>query len=442
MKIKTLVAALLLSTGATAAFAQSENCNANISIAHEAVRAGNYKDAYVPCMAVLKDCPTLKYYTYKDATTILTSFLKGIKDRNSAEYKKYFDELMGVHDLKMHYLPEFAKKFKPGQVPTVDAALGSKAVDYYQYAPNMDLKQAYAWLSQSVNSTQGDTDGAILHYFVEISMKMVQADSNLTDQFFQDYLNASKFVDEAIANEVKPKKQEALKNVKENLVAMFINSGVADCESLQNIYGPKVEENKTDSAFLKKTIAILKMMKCNESEVYFRASEYMYSINPTADAAVGVAYMYYKKGDYEQSVKYFDEALATESDDLKKSEMAYATAAALLAAKKYAQARSYCQKSISFNENYAEPYILMAQVIAAAPNWSEEPALNKCTYFLVIDKLQRAKQIDPNCADRANELISTYARHTPAAKDLFMLGIKQGDRVTIGGWIGESTTVR
>ena len=43
---------------------------------------------------------------------------------------------------------------------------------------------------------------------------------------------------------------------------------------------------------------------------------------------------------------------------------------------------------------------------------------------------------------KANELISTYARYTPKAEDLFMLGIKAGDRVTVGGWIGESTTVR
>lgn len=441
MKIKTLVAAVLLSCGATATFAQN-SCNANLSIAHEAVRAGNYKDAYVPCMAVLKECPTLKYYTFKDATTILTNFLKGIKDRNSADYKKYFDELMGVHDLKMHYLPEFAKKFKPGQVPTVDGALGTKAVDYILYAPQMDLKQAYAWLTQSVNSTKGDTEGAILHYFLEISMKMVQADSNHTDQFFQDYLDASKYVDEAIANETKPNKQEALKNVKENLVAMFINSGVADCESLQNIYGAKVEENKGDSTFLKKTIAILKMMKCNESEVYFRASEYMYKINPTPDAAVGVAYMYYKTGDYNMAVQFFDEALTNETDPAKKSEMAYATALALLSAKKYAQARSYCQKAISFNESFGDAYILMAQAIAGAPNWSDEPALNKCTFFLVIDKLQRAKQVNPECAERAQELINTYAKYTPATKDLFMLGIKAGDRVTIGGWIGESTVVR
>ena len=62
MKIKTLVAVLLLSGGVTSTFAQTENCNSNSSISHEAVRAGNFKDAYAPCMAVLKDCPTLRYY--------------------------------------------------------------------------------------------------------------------------------------------------------------------------------------------------------------------------------------------------------------------------------------------------------------------------------------------------------------------------------------------
>ena len=137
-----------------------------------------------------------------------------------------------------------------------------------------------------------------------------------------------------------------------------------------------------------------------------------------------------------------DEALAKETDNDKKAEMAYATAAALMQAKKLSQARSYCQKAMSFKENYGEPYILLAQLYGSNPNWTDEPALNKCTYFVVIDKLQRAKAVDPSVTERANELISTYSRHTPQAKDLFMLGYKAGDRITIGGWIGESTTIR
>ena len=440
MKIKTLVAVLLLSGGVTSTFAQTENCNSNSSISHEAVRAGNFKDAYAPCMAVLKDCPTLRFYTYTDAIKILKAFLGDIKDRNSADYKKYFDELMQVYDQEIQYLPEINKKLKTPM--SASKELGKKAVYYLQFSPNPDKEQAYKWLTEATRGTANDPDGAILHYFLQTSMEKVKADDNHTDQFFQDYIDASKYADDAIAAETNEKKKAVLQTIKDNLVAMFVQSGVADCESLQNIYGPKVEENKTDSTFLKKALNILKLMKCNESEVYFKASEYMYQIDPTADAAVGVAYMYYKKGDYDNAVKYFDEALAKETDNDKKAEMAYATAAALMQAKKLSQARAYCQKAISFKENYGDPYILLAQLYGSNPNWTDEPALNKCTYFVVIDKLQRAKAVDPSVTERANELISTYSRHTPQAKDLFMLGYKAGDRITISGWIGESTTIR
>lgn len=440
MKIKTLVAVLLLSGGVTSTFAQTENCNSDSSISHEAVRAGNFKDAYAPCMAVLKDCPTLRFYTYTDAIKILKAFLGDIKDRNSADYKKYFDELMQVYNQEIQYLPEINKKLKTPM--SASKELGKKAVDYLQFSPNPDKEQAYKWLTEATRGTANDPDGAILHYFLQTSMEKVKADDNHTDQFFQDYIDASKYADDAIAAETNEKKKAVLQTIKDNLVAMFVQSGVADCESLQNIYGPKVEENKTDSTFLKKALNILKLMKCNESEVYFKASEYMYQIDPTADAAVGVAYMYYKKGDYDNAVKYFDEALIKETDNDKKAEMAYATAAALMQAKKLSQARAYCQKAIGFKENYGDPYILLAQLYGSNPNWTDEPALNKCTYFVVIDKLQRAKAVDPSVTERANELIGTYSRHTPQAKDLFMLGYKAGDRITIGGWIGESTTIR
>lgn len=440
MKIKALVAAVLLVSGVGSVYAQTENCNANSSISHEAVRAKNYKDAYAPCMAVLKDCPTLRFYTYSDAQKILRAFLGDIKDRNSADYKKYFDELMQVWDQEIQYLPELNKKLNPPQSATKE--LGDKAVDYIQYAPNVDINQAYQWLKESVDAEKGNSKGSVLNFFMDMSMRKVKADTNHTEQFFQDYVNASQYIEEAIATETKASVKKNLELVKENLVAMFVNSGVADCESLQNIYGPKVEANQTDSTFLKKAISVLKMMKCTESDAYFQASYYMYKINPTADAAVGCAYQAYKKGDYDTAVKYFDEALGMETDNAKRAEMAYACAGSLFAAKKLSQARSYCMKAIGYNENYGMAYILLAQMYGSSPNWSDEPALNKCTYFVVIDKLQKAKAVDPTVADKANELISTYARHTPQAKDLFMLGYKAGDRITIGGWIGETTTIR
>jgi hypothetical protein len=99
-------------------------------------------------------------------------------------------------------------------------------------------------------------------------------------------------------------------------------------------------------------------------------------------------------------------------------------------------------KAISFNGSYGKAYILIAQMYASSPNWSDEAALNKCTYFAAIDKLQRAKSVDPSVAEEAQKLINTYAGHTPKDEDLFFLGLKKGNSVTIGGWIGETTTIR
>lgn len=440
MKIRTLVAVMLLSGGAACAYAQND-CNANSSISHEAVKAGNFKDAYAPCMEVLKDCPTLRYYTYTDAKKILENFLKSNKDRNSADYQKYFNELMGVYDQEMKYIPDFLAKGTKLNYG-VEGAKGRKAVDYLQYAPKPDLKQAYEWLKASVDAEKQESPGSILYFFLDCSMRLVKADPAHTDQFFEDYLSSTEYADKAIAAETKESSKKNLTQIRENLVAIFINSGVADCESLQNIYGPQVEANQNDSTFLKKAINVLKMMKCTESEAYFQASYYMYKINPTADAAVGCAYQAYKKGDYDTAVKYFDEALELETDNTKKAEMAYAAAAAMFGAKSWSKVKSYCYKSLSYNENYGNAYILLAQAYGSSPRWSDEPALNRCTYYVVLDKLQRAKSVDPSVTDQANELIKTYSAHLPETKDLFMLGYKTGDRVTVGGWIGETTTVR
>ena len=68
--------------------------------------------------------------------------------------------------------------------------------------------------------------------------------------------------------------------------------------------------------------------------------------------------------------------------------------------------------------------------------------MNRCAYFAVIDKLEQAKRMDPSVAERANDLISQYKKQTPQVEDLFMLGIKAGDKVEIKGWINETVTVR
>jgi hypothetical protein len=107
--------------------------------------------------------------------------------------------------------------------------------------------------------------------------------------------------------------------------------------------------------------------------------------------------------------------------------------------------RSAIQKALAANPNNGNAYILLAQLYASNYKWTDDPALNRCAFFAVIDKLEQARRVDSDSTviDRANELIRAYnAQTNNIEEDLFMLGIKPGDKLEIKGWINETVTIR
>lgn len=447
MKIKLLAALFILAAGAASSFAQkgvedgskyghgqdSINCLKNLSIYSEYVKTGNFKDAYLPWKMAFAECPLAQLKTYTNGVKIIKWLLENEKD--PAKYNTYFDELIQVYDQRIKYFPDY--KNAPAA-----AVLGMKAVDYLQYSKKQDVNLAYGWLTESIDRMKGNSEYYILQTFMQVSAQKFKSEETHREPFIQDYLKASGYTEEAIKAAGSEADKKTLKAVKDNLDAFFINSGAANCDMLQSIYSDKVEKNKTNLEYLKNVVSVMKMLKCTDQEAYFAASLYAHQMAPTPETAVGCAYMSLKKKDNDAAIKFFDQAIELESDKAKKAEYAYTIAAVLSSTKSYSKARQYAQKAIENNPNYGAPHILIAQMYASSPNWSDEPALNRCTYFLVIDKLQRAKNVDPSVTEEANKLIGAYAGHTPKVEDLFFLNMKKGDSVTIGGWIGESTVIR
>lgn len=453
MKMKMVTMLCALSLGATATFAQkgvedgsrfghgedSLRCLQNISIYSEYVKTDNFKDAYNPWKAVFTEAPLAQVSTYTNGAKILRALIAGSKD--AAQQKTYLDELMAVHDQRIKYLDQLNKLVRTPS--TKGSILGMKAHDYIAFSgKNVDVNKAYSMIKEAVDLEKANSDYFIFQDLMDLSSRKLKIDDAHKEQFIQDYLSTSGYADEAFKAATKKRDQQLMKTAKDNVDAYFINSGAASCENLQAIYGPKVAQNKTNLEYLKQVISVMQMLKCTEEEAYFQASEAAHAIEPTAATAVGCGYMYYKKGDTNKSISYFDQAFELEQDVDKKADYAYSAAAVLFSAKQFSKAKQYANKAIALKNDYGRAYILIAQMYAASPNWSDEGALNKCTYFAAIDKLQRAKSVDPSVAEEAQKLINTYSAHTPKDEDLFFLGLKKGNSVTIGGWIGETTTIR
>lgn len=451
MRRKTVIGLLALSMSATAAFAQtgaqsgsryghgedSIRCLRNISIYTEYVKTNNFSDAYTPWKSVFEEAPVAQAGTYTNGARILRWFIANEKD--AAKQKTYFEELMKVYDQRIQNLDVLNSYVK--RAVSKGSIIGMKAHDYYAMGCP-DINVAYTLFSEAVNSEKEGSEYYVMQEFMDISSRKLKTDDAHKEQFIQDYLDASSYADAAYKAAQKESDKSNLKLAKDNIDAFFINSGAASCDNLQNIYGAKVAQNSSNMDYLKQVIYVMQLLGCTEQEAYFAASEAAHAIEPSSATAIGCGYMYYKKGDINKCFEYFDQAIELEQDPIAKADYLYKTAAILLSQKQLSKAKQYANRSISLNGNNGNTYILIASMYASSPNWSDEGALNKCTYFAVIDKLQRAKSVDPSVADKANELINTYSKYTPKDADLFFLGLKKGDSVTIGGWIGETTTIR
>ena len=448
-------------------FGQGEDsvrCRSSISIMNTNVKNKDYKVAYDAWKVLFDEFPVARVDTYTNGVKILADLIK--KEADPQKKEEYIDELMSVYDQQIKYidlLQEITKtRLSEGQI------LGKKVIDLLKYRKDAPAEEVYEMLAKSVALEQGQSEYVVTELFMKYSGLKYKNDNTHGEQIIEDYLNASVYIVDVLdkyhdkIEECEQRYKEfgeekdsinagkysqmidASRVAKSNIDAYFINSGAASCEDLDRIYAPLIEENKENIEYLNKVITVMAMLKCTKQDAYFAASEYAFEIdpNPTSKAAMGCGYRYFKRGDIDKAMEYFDRAIELEPSVTNKSELCYKIADIYYQLSKYGKARSYAQKALALNSKYGEPHILIARCYAATPAWSDDNTLNNCTYYLCIDRLERAKSVDPSVKREADKLIAAYKKYTPSSEELFMKGYKSGEKVTIGGWINETTTIR
>jgi len=111
--------------------------------------------------------------------------------------------------------------------------------------------------------------------------------------------------------------------------------------------------------------------------------------------------------------------------------------------KNFSSARTYALKSINERPGDGNPYIMIGDMYAASSKTcGSNDVEKKAVYWVAVDKYYRAKQVDPEIADVANDRIRTYSVYFPLKDDIFFHGYDEGGEFIVECWINEKTTIR
>ncbi len=414
----------------------TQECLVNVSLFTESAKNKQYADAVAPWYAVYETCPNANRAIYTRGEDILGW---QISQAQTAEEKQVLkNRLMEMFDKRIKYFGNDSKYPTP-------YILGLKGLAYCEHFTEDALKlPAYEWLKQCIEGMNNHTQIKVINKFAELSNNLYKADpAKYGEQYIADYQICADLL-AAIAANPNNRNANVANNAKDYIDNVFAASGAANCEQLDKLYGPTVQANVTNLEMLEKIMKLFKSVGCTNSEVYFAAAESAHKLQPTAESAAGCAAMSAKKGDYQATIAYYNEAFELSEDAQDKADYLYNNAVYTYQyLKQFSTARQYAYRSLEVIPDQGRCYMLIGLMYADTKQLYGNEVLDKTVYWVAVDKFIKARNVDPSVAEDANKMIRNYSKYFPSTEEVFFQPeLGDGQKFTVGGWIGETTTCR
>ncbi len=435
-----LVAALgLLSTAAYAQtgratgtpFGSGEDsirCRQSISLLTSFGRTGNYADAYEPWQRAYNDCPAASKNIYIIGAKIL--HWKHAQAKTPADKKKILDRLMKLYDDRITYFGDDAK---------VGAAqiIADKIEDYKTLGgADADFTQVYKWAQPVVERYKEQTPIQVLYYYAFSSRLIASKDESKIDQYINEYTQAAEYADAVLAAAETDEAKKVIEVYKNQMDGEFAQSGLASCDKLEKTYTvDKIDQHKADKNYLQTVLALFQRAGCSNA-ASSRAGRYLFDMEPSVTAAMGIAGEAIREKRYTEATEFLNKAIdlaQNSSDRLKCYEALFQIAQVQ---RNSSAAITYGNKILAENPRNGKVLIYLAELSAgnASRYYQDDKIMQRCYYYLVINKLRHAASVDPSVAAQANRAIANYSRYLPSAQEIFMHpSIKRGATVSFGG---------
>lgn len=410
---------------------------------------------------VFLNCPRSSQLIYTRGEKIMDYFIR----TNPKDKDAYIDTICMMMDNRAKY---FGVDPKTG-TSQVANIMGRKGLLIYTYNKNR-YEEAYNVLKDAVALDASQLQGAYIDAYFKATIDMVNNEKAEKMTIINVYQELSEVLDNNIGalaetvTQLEAAKEEAEgagdadavagfdKQIEKNEKNININKGVknnldnlfspfASCDDLIKVFSAKMAETPDDVTLLKRITTILDKKDCTDSKLFLDAAIRLNELEPSPEAFYNLGIKFFKDKKYSDAATFFDQATKTDNNDRKyrayrNLAMCYQNMGS------YSRARDVARRAAQVDPTNGEPYLIIAMLYAESAKQFSGEIESKAVFWAAVDKCNKAKSIDPSCAERANSMIRSYSGAFPSMETIFFNDYNEGQSFNVGGWIGETTTIR
>ncbi len=393
-------------------------------------------------------------FHYTDGIKIYKHKLKNAT--TDAEKQECVDMVLKLYDEAMACFESGAIKMKIPAKERIAYLQGRKAYDMYY-----DLRTPYSLtfpaLEKAIELGGMNTEYIVLAPYADVATYQFSNDNMDNVKAREIYNKINEIADHNIKSD--EKYGAYYKQAKESALGSFapFESQVFDCAYFVGKLEPAYRADPDNPAVIKETIQTLKRQGCDSSEALVAELEGKYAQYANEENAKRkaeyeasnpniMARKMKEAGDYAGAIAKYNEAISAESDPSKQSLYYYQIGQIYGKQKQFSNAMSAAKKAADLRPDWGKPHMLMGDLYVGNSSKCGDVIKQKCVYIAAIGKYRKAKSIDSEVADKANEKISRYSssKYRLSAEDkeqAFMAGMKEGSTVNLS-CIGTSVKLK
>lgn len=408
--------------------ADSAECIKYLSYYSEYVKQNNLEEAAPSWRKAISICPpTARQGMFIDGAKILRREIG--KPATAERRQELIDSLMMLHDVRAEYYPKYYA-----------AAFNAKAIDVINYYKN-DKKKSYDLLSGIISDIKSACSPAVYVNYMQLSVDLFKDGVITAEGVMNDYSSLSEYIEGS--------KDKNIASAKLSVETIFADSGVASCENLIALYTPRYEAASTDKTVLSNIVKMLTKSDCLSEDLYLKAVESLYSVDPSRESAYFLYKLYSSRDEGELAAKALNEAIGFLDPANPADAGTYADYSLELATfcfKKLGQSANAVQlakRVPDYNPELAGKAYLLIGTIWGSQKCSGNEIEIRAPFWVACDYMKKAKDADPSLTADADNLSAQYRKYFPQQAEAFMFDVIDGARYTVEcNGMRETTTVR